>query len=121
MQEIDITKRLKYLEERVSMFNNIIESIDSTTRLSVNDIKEDLNNIKRDINELKEDINNIEIKLKAITDQLSLFATTDQLKTITSMMDYINPFDFVTKKEVEKIIDKKLREYFDELYNNDNK
>ncbi|MGC9133178.1 MAG: hypothetical protein ACP5GJ_02145 [Nanopusillaceae archaeon] len=120
MPETDLLRRLKYLEEKVSMFNNIIQTIDVTTRNSLEDMKRELEDIREEIKEIKNEINDLEIKVKAITDQLSLFATVDQVKTISSIIDYINPFDFVTKKEVEKIVKEKIMEYLNDVYNIDN-
>jgi DNA repair exonuclease SbcCD ATPase subunit len=120
MPEIDLLRRLKYLEEKISMFNNIIQTIDVTTRKSLEDIRTELEEIRKEIKEIRDEIDDLEIKVKAITDQLSLFATVDQVKTISSIIDYINPFDFVTKKEVEKIVKEKILEYLNNVYNVDN-
>ena len=118
MPETDILRRIKYIEEKISMFNNIVQTIDVTTRNSLEDMKKEIEQIREEIKEIKDEVNDLEIKVKAITDQLSLFATVDQVKTISSIIDYINPFEFVTKKEVEKIVKEKIMEYLDNLYNN---
>jgi hypothetical protein len=108
MNDPETLRRLKYLEEKISMFNNILQTMDVTTRNSLDDFKLEIENIKKEINDIKQEINDIEIKIKAITDELSNFATTDQLKIINSILDYINPFDFVTKKELDKLVKEKL-------------
>ena len=110
MNDPETLRRLKYLEEKISMFNNILQTIDVTTRSSLDDFKLEIENIKKEIND-------IEIKIKAIMDELSNFATTDQLKIINSLLDYINPFDFVTKKELDKLVKEKIIEYLGNLYN----
>jgi len=111
MNDPETLRRLKYLEEKISMFNNILQTMDVTTRSSLDDFKLEIENIKKEINDIKQEINDIEIKIKAIMDQLSNFATTDQLKIINSILDYINPFDFVTKKELDKLVKEKIMEY----------
>jgi len=117
MNDPETLRRLKYLEEKISMFNNILQTMDVTTRSSLDDFKLEIENIKKEINDIKQEINDIEIKIKAITDELSNFATIDQLKIINSILDYINPFDFVTKKELDKLVKEKIMEYLDNLYN----
>ncbi len=117
MIDPETLRRLKYLEEKISMFNNILQTIDVTTRSSLEDFKLEIENIKKEIKDIKQEINELEIKIKAITDELSNFATIDQLKIINSILDYINPFDFVTKKELDKIVKEKIMEYLGDLYN----
>jgi len=117
MIDPETLRRLKYLEEKISMFNNILQTIDITTRSSLEDFKLEIENIKKEIKDIKQEINDLEIKIKAITDELSNFATIDQLKIINSILDYINPFDFVTKKELDKLIKEKIMEYLGDLYN----
>ncbi len=117
MIDPETLRRLKYLEEKISMFNNILQTIDVTTRSSLEDFKLEIENIKKEIKDIKQEINELEIKIKAITDELSNFATIDQLKIINSILDYINPFDFVTKKELDKLVKEKIIEYLGDLYN----
>ncbi len=117
MIDPETLRRLKYLEEKISMFNNILQTIDTTTRSSLEDFKLEIENIKKEIKDIKQEINDLEIKIKAITDELSNFATIDQLKIINSILDYINPFDFVTKKELDKLVKEKIIEYLSDLYN----
>ncbi len=117
MIDPETLRRLKYLEEKISMFNNILQTIDVTTRSSLEDFKLEIENIKKEIKDIKQEINELEIKIKAITDELSNFATIDQLKIINSILDYINPFDFVTKKELDKLVKEKIMEYLGDLYN----
>jgi predicted nucleic acid-binding Zn-ribbon protein len=117
MIDPETLRRLKYLEEKISMFNNILQTIDVTTRSSLEDFKLEIENIKKEIKDIKQEINDLEIKIKAITDELSNFATIDQLKIINSILDYINPFDFVTKKELNKLVKEKIMEYLGDLYN----
>ena len=117
MIDPETLRRLKYLEEKISMFNNILQTIDITTRSSLGDLKLEIENIKKEIKDIKQEINDLEIKIKAITDELSNFATIDQLKIINSILDYINPFDFVTKKELDKLVKEKIIEYLGNLYN----
>jgi len=117
MIDPETLRRLKYLEEKISMFNNILQTIDITTRSSLEDFKLEIENIKKEIKYIKQEINDLEIKIKAITDELSNFATIDQLKIINSILDYINPFDFVTKKELDKLVKEKIIEYLGDLYN----
>ncbi|MGB9674940.1 MAG: hypothetical protein ACPLX8_02280 [Nanopusillaceae archaeon] len=119
MSDINLIKRIKYIEEKISMFNNIISSIDYTTRSSISDIQEKIEKIEKDLQSIKEKIDDLEIKIKAITDQLSLFATVDQIKTLETFIDYMNPMDFMTKKEAEKIIDERIKKYLESLLNKD--
>ncbi|MGC9079190.1 MAG: hypothetical protein ACP5G1_00425 [Nanopusillaceae archaeon] len=119
MSDINLIKRIKYIEEKISMFNNIISSIDYTTRSSISNIQEKIEKIEKELQSIKDKIDDLEIKIKAITDQLSLFATVDQIKTLETFIDYMNPMDFMTKKEAEKIIDERIKRYLESLLNKD--
>jgi len=111
MTDIEILKKIKYIEDRLNILENIIYSVQKTSDNIQKNYEFKLDQINREINQIKKDIDDIKIKINAIYDQLKLFATIDQIKVIDTMLEAINPMDFVTKKEVEKIVKRILKEY----------
>jgi len=107
---MDIEKRIKYIESRIDMINQLLENIESNFVEETRKIDEKIKLLNNEISKLKKEVNELKIKINAILDQLSLFATSERVSIIEKYIDLINPFEFVTIKELEKILDKKIRE-----------
>ncbi|MEM1782788.1 MAG: hypothetical protein QW483_02815, partial [Nanopusillaceae archaeon] len=77
-------------------------------------IENKINELSDEISNIKNQISAINIKIKAIADQLSLFAPIERVKAIEKYIDIIDPFSYLTKKEAERLIEKKIKEIFKE-------
>jgi len=103
-------KSLKVLENRLSVVENIVESIRNTSEYEIKIIEEKLKKIDEDLKSIKQQLEDIKIKIRAIQDQMPLFATIEKVKSLEKYIDIIDPFSYLTKKEAERLIDKKIKE-----------
>jgi len=110
MIDPNIDRRLKNLENKIYIIENIVSSLKSTEDYRSRIFEEKINKLLNDINAIKQEIENLKIKIKAIHDQMSLFAPIDRVKALEKYIDVIDPFSYLTKKEAERLIEKKIRE-----------
>ena len=61
-----------------------------------------------DVVEIKKEIDGIKNKMDMIVNELRNFAARDELDTLKKYIDFWEPVNFVTRHEVEKIIEEKL-------------
>ncbi|MEM1687907.1 MAG: hypothetical protein QXM04_00750 [Nanopusillaceae archaeon] len=115
MVDPNIDKKIKIIENRLSIVENVLSSIKNTNENRINAIENKINEISEEIANLKNQIATIDLKIRAIIDQLPLFAPMERLKAIEKYIDIIDPFSYLTKKEAERLIEKKFREMIKEL------
>lgn len=105
----DIATRLKILEERYSTLRkksqlteqNIIES-DKSNFNEIRLIQENLLDVKRSVKNLTE-------KLSLLTDEITTFASQNDFTVLRRYVDFWQPLDFVTRKEVNDFLRKKFK------------
>jgi len=106
----NIDRRLKNLENKIYIMENILNSLKSTEDYRTKSFEEKISKILNDIDAIKKELENLKIKIRAINDQMSLFAPIDRVKALERYIDIIDPFSYLTKKEAERLIEKKVRE-----------
>lgn len=107
-------RRMKIIESSINNIMQLMRNLDITTKESINKLSDDIEKLKNDIEKIKKDIDNLNIKIKSIVDQLSLFALSDRVKYIERYIEYLDPYQFLTKKEAERLIEKKIKEILGE-------
>jgi len=105
-----IEKRIKYIESRVDLLSQLVGNVEHNVIEEAKKFDEKIQFINNEISKLKKEINDLKIKINALLDQLSLFATSERVSVIEKYIDLLDPFEFVTRKELERILDKKVRE-----------
>jgi uncharacterized coiled-coil protein SlyX len=101
-------RRLRLLESRYTDLNRRVQ-VNETNML--NERKRFITEIKTinsDIIELKKDIEGIKNKMDLIINELRNFASKDEFATLKKYIEFWEPVNFVTRNEVEKLIDEKL-------------
>ena len=106
----DIERRLRLIEDRLNILRQLIENLERNLIDKDKKVDSKLNQLNQDIEYLKKQINDINIKINAISNQLPLFATNERIEVIERYLDLLNPFEFVTKREVERMIDERIKE-----------
>jgi len=110
MIDPDTDRRLKTLENKVYIIENIMSSLKNTEEYKLRTFEEKIDRILSEINNIKQEIENLKLKMNAIQDQMSLFAPIERVKALEKYIDVIDPFSYLTKKEAERLIEKKLKE-----------
>lgn len=111
----DIGERLSILEQRVNSIYQIMHNMENTLLVRNDKLENEIKELREEIKKIKDEIKNINIKINAIIDQLDLFAPIDRVKSIEKLLDIIDPLNFVTKNEIDKIVEKKVKELLGKL------
>lgn len=110
---ITLNSRLRLLEERYQQLRDNIELLNQNMIGSYRKITKETRMINDDIKDIKKDMLTIKEVLEKIIKEASLFARKDSLKILEKYINMWNPLNFVTEKEVEKIIKEQLKKQGD--------
>ncbi len=103
-------RAIKILEERISNLDKKAELIENNI-LSVNKRQNvEIKTVHLKMLEMERDITNIKRKIVEIAADLKNFARTEDIETVKKYLDLWQPLNFVTRQEIEEIIDEKLRQ-----------
>lgn len=96
------SKHGTYAEKLLVMNQNMIEEHKKTIS-EIKSVRQDLVNINKDI----ETVKNV---VKHLSDEAGKFAKNQDVKVLQKYIDYWNPMNFMTEKDVLKLVDKILGE-----------
>ena len=103
----ETTRRLRALEERSSLIENKISSIQDTL-LRTNSENKDINEkLTNQLKGFQTELMRIDNELLKVNKNIERTAKRSELKELENMMSFFNPLksNFVTKDEVERMIE----------------
>ncbi|MGM5488354.1 MAG: hypothetical protein ACQESG_05380 [Nanobdellota archaeon] len=99
-----LSRRLRELEERTQNLRKKIQMADqnfmSQNKKNAQDLRED----RAEISELKKFMNDLDNKLLLLIKELRMCARKEDVKELERYINIWEPINFVTRKEVEKIM-----------------
>jgi len=103
----DFNRRVRDLEEKIRNLSARVDALDDTVMGKTESNSEDIQGLDQDINELSDRMANIEVDIKNINREKRKFVTSQELDEIENYMDLMNPIrsSFMTEKEVEEKIE----------------
>ncbi|MEK6909553.1 MAG: hypothetical protein AABW61_00575 [Candidatus Aenigmatarchaeota archaeon] len=103
------TRRIRIVEQRIDRLENSIDTLQENALTQLNDLKLALEKINNKIVSVSEKLVSIEGEILRLGKEISKTATKRELKQMETFIDLINPITakFVTKDEVERMIDYK--------------
>lgn len=105
MQDIaDFSRRLKILEERYTNLKSRLQLIDQNMLLNNKKTTTDFKIINSDISELKNKVNDINEIINLIIKELKNTSSKEDVEVLQKYINLWEPVNFVTRKEVEKLI-----------------
>jgi predicted nucleic acid-binding protein len=106
----NVATRLKILEERYSTLRNKSQITEQNIIEVEKNHYDDLRIINDDMSSLKHRLREITEKISLLSDEVSQFAHRNDLKVVQKYVEYWQPVDFVTRKEVNDFLRKKFHE-----------
>lgn len=100
----DLSRRLRVLEERYTNIRSRIQVMDQNMLLHNKKQTTDIKTINSDINDLKKEISDINEKMNLIINELNDSAKKEDIEVLQKYINLWDPMNFVTRKEVEKLI-----------------
>ena len=101
--------RLKILEGRYNDLNRKVQLIDKNALSERTRFTKELKIMSGDILDIKRDINEISNKIDRVISELQTCARKEEVQTLKKYIDLWEPLNFATKKEVESMIDEKIK------------
>tara|TARA_Y100000310_G_C20639988_1_gene793358 strand:+ start:934 stop:1272 length:339 start_codon:yes stop_codon:yes gene_type:complete len=100
----EIVGRLRINESKISTLRERLLVTDSNMIGENKNLSQDIKSLSSEIMELKNELNLIRETIKDIARTTENFASTQDLKVLEKYINMWNPLNFVTEKEVKKII-----------------
>lgn len=104
----NISRSLKTLEDRYSTLRKAVQVTEQNMLTSNKKVFDSIKIINSDILEIKHGMSDMKEKLAMFAKELSLNATKEEVGILRKYIDFWEPLNFVTRNEVNKIIDEKL-------------
>ncbi len=102
---------LKALEIKVNKLNREFDLLKNESIRRTNDMKKELKHMGSEILELKNKQEKSDEKLNIIIKELKQTAGLEEVMVIKKYLEYWNPLEFVTQKDLERAIEAKLHEH----------
>ena len=103
----ELTNRLRVLESKQSLFNEKLLMVNQNIIEEYKKFNNDIKAIKAEMTDMKKDMQNVKNIVKHLSEEAANFARKDTVKVLEKYINLWNPLRFVTREEVEKIIDQK--------------
>ena len=110
LQLNDVATRLKVLEERYSMIRKKTQFAEHNIINLEKETSQELRLINDDILDVKKDLKEVREKLSLLVDEIEHFTPLNDFRPIAKYVEFWNPMDFVTRKEVNDFLRKKFKE-----------
>ncbi|MBI4152997.1 hypothetical protein HY497_00605 [Candidatus Woesearchaeota archaeon] len=105
-----LNTRIRVLEEKASNLNRKIELLESNVVKGNKKRNETLRAFDNDLLEMKRDLTSVKQKIDLIVRELKLTAGKDELNIVKRYLDLWNLARFVTRDEIEQIVEEKVSE-----------
>jgi len=97
----DLDERVRLLRERVLLLGkNVIETREEST--------EEIRELKRTSNQLVEDVTAIKELSKRLVSEIDRYVKRDEMVLVERMLRDFRPLEFMRKKDVEELIERRL-------------
>ncbi|MBS3133380.1 hypothetical protein J4470_04655 [Candidatus Woesearchaeota archaeon] len=111
---LEITRRSRILEERYSNLERRSQVVEENMLEHHKKISSEIRLLNDDVADVKKAISDLNEKIQYLVAELQEFARKDDVQVMKKYIDYWEPLNFVTQKQVEKtvreIIDEKNKE-----------
>lgn len=105
----DFNRRVRDLEEKIRNLNARVNTLDDSLLNKTKKMGDDMQELEDDLSELRDRVANIEVDIKEINREKRKYVTSQEIEEIENYMDLMNPIQssFATKKEVKDIVSDK--------------
>lgn len=113
-QEFDSARLYVWVKGLESKVNNLLREIDVLKNDFINranKLNKDFRTLSDDQIEVRHEQEKMNQKMTLIINELKQTAGQEEVATLKKYLEYWNPLNFVTQKDLEKAIDSKLAEH----------
>ncbi len=106
----NISRSLKTLEDRYATLRKATQITEQNMLANNKKIFDSIKIINSDIIEIKREMADLKEKLVMFAKELKLNATKEEVGVLRKYIEFWEPLNFVTRNEVNKIIDERLKQ-----------
>ncbi|MBC5792984.1 MAG: hypothetical protein H8Z69_02980 [Nanohaloarchaea archaeon] len=102
----DFNRRVRDLEEQVRNINARVNTLDDTVLEKTKDLSGDIQELEDEIEEIRDRMANMEVDIKDLNRERRKYVSKQEIEEIENYMELMNPIksSFMTKKEVKKLM-----------------
>lgn len=123
-QSLDISKEIKDVNKRARLIEDRFESMRKKSQLIEDNMLKSTRDINKDLSLVKDEIVNIKRKIRDINDNINLIVNElrsapkkEDVDELKKYVDIWQPINFVTEKDLDRMLDWKLEKMYDKLIN----
>ena len=117
VQEFDSAKMFtwaKALESKINGLRREFDLVKNNTTRSSQDTKQNIQNINTELTDLQHKVSKMEGKLDLIIAELKRTAGSEELDVLKKYIEFWNPMEFVTQKDIDRIVKQKMQDMMHE-------
>lgn len=111
----NLSRRLRILEERYTNLRRNTQLTDQNILRFSKDFQRDISVASSDLSEMRRDFFDLRDKVRLIVKELVECAKTEEVKVLERYINMWDPMKFVTREEVDKIVEGKIEEKLDDM------
>lgn len=111
----NLSRRLKMLEERYTNMRNNMQLTDQNMLDFNKEVNRTMKVVHSDLLDFKREFEDLKEKVKLIVKELKDTAKSEDVELLEKYINIWEPMNFVTRKEIEKIIEDKIEERMAEM------
>ncbi|MAG60330.1 hypothetical protein CL619_00945 [archaeon] len=113
-QEFDSAKMFtwaKALESKLNGLRREFDLVKNNSTRSGQDTKQNIQNINSELTELQHKVSKMDEKLDLIVAELKRTAGSEELDVLKKYIEFWNPMEFVTQKDIDRIVEQKMQDF----------
>ena len=111
----NVSRRLRLLEERYSGMRHKSQVMEQNMLKNNKDIKKDVRVMSEQLDDFHREINSLKDNFKIMISEIKECAKRDDVKILQKYIDMWEPIQFVTRREMIKLIRDNVESQFDDL------
>lgn len=105
----EMNRKLAIVEDRLENLRDHIALVEKDSLEKNKSLAVEVHEYDDKIRELKAEGEKLKAMVERLVSKLELFASKEQLKVLERYLNFWNPLDYVSKKDVEELINEKLK------------
>ena len=110
-QGYDTSRLYMWVKGLESKVNNLLREVDvikNDFMKKHNDLKKEMKNVNTDVLDIKREQERIQQKMDLVIKELRRTAGIEEVQTLKKYVEFWNPMNFVTQRDLEKAVESKI-------------
>ena len=103
----ELTNRLRVLESKQNLFSEKLLMVNQNMIEEYKKLNNDIKAMRAETSDIRKDMQNVKTIVKHLSEEAANFARKDTIKVLEKYINLWNPLRFVTREEVERLVNRK--------------